>query len=276
VLAYKDDKARNTVMTGALRPQLDTALETLAAYDKPLVLMLYAGRYTASPLLPSTAYVRSVVDVGLDYLRRERIAGLVAYGVQIDGGLAQFDELKARIGRGRLALAMADHVPAPARSYAQAGQTVRVVPEVERVTLTFSHRDRRGTGAVTGSHQKQLLVDGKIVWREEVGAETGTWQTTTVDLTAAARGRSTVRITFRLTSISPIVDSAVDLAVDELRGVGLSIGNPRFEDGSAWQITRSGPYYVAAVDVYDPERPRRTFELLQQRFALFTDDLTIR
>ncbi|MBM7789278.1 hypothetical protein [Tenggerimyces flavus] len=266
-LAYKDDPARNTVMTHTLRPQLDGVLKTIAPYDMPVVLMLYAGRYTASPLLPSTPYVRTVIDQGLGYLQRKQTAGIVAYGVQFDGASAQQTERKAKTGNGRLSLALASHVATPGLNYIEASQTVRFSTTTNQHKVTFAHRDHRGTTGTNGQHQMQLLLDNQVVWTRTVSDETGSWQTTTVDLTQAAKGKSTAKLAFRLTNTTPVVNSAVDIAIDDLTGQGLTIRNPGFEDATIWQLARYGGRYVVGIDIYDPQRPRHTFELIQQRFA---------
>lgn len=267
-LAYKDDPARNTVMTHTLRPQVDAVLATIKPYGKPIVLMLYAGRYTASPLLPSTPYVRTVLDQGLDYFRSGQIAGIVTYGVQIDGASAQPAERKARTGNGRLSLAIASHVAAAGQNYIEASEIVRFTSGSKK--LTFAHRDHRGTTGVIGTHQKQLLLDNKVVWSQNVSAATGNWQLTTVDLTQVAQGKTTAKLAFRLTNATDVANSAVDVAVDDLVGQGFTVRNPGFEDATSWQLARYGGRYVIGFDIFDAQRPRRTFELIQQRFAPYS------
>lgn len=266
-VAYKDDPARNTVMTHTLRPQVDAVLATIASYDKPVVLMLYAGRYTASPLLPSTPYVRTVIDQGIGYLQQKQTAGIVAYGVQIDGGTAQPAERRAKTGNGRLSLALASHVATNGLNYIEASQTVRFSTTTTQRKVTFAHKDHRGTTGTNGQHQKQLLLDNQVVWTQNVSNTTGTWQTTTVDLTQAAKGKATAKLAFRITNATPVVNSAVDIAIDDVQGQGLTVRNPGFEDATIWQLARYGGRYVVGIDVFDPQRPQNTFELIKQRFA---------
>ena len=54
--------------------------------------------------------------------------------------------------------------------------------------LRFLERDDF-TGETAGYHYKQLLLDGTVVWEEDVAGGSPTWHKVTVDVTAACAGQ---------------------------------------------------------------------------------------
>src|SRR5260221_381930 len=49
-----------------------------------------------------------------------------------------------------------------------------------------------------GYHMKQLLMNGAVVWEEDVAATKPGWQEAEVDVTSQVRGETTVTVAFRL------------------------------------------------------------------------------
>ena len=47
-------------------------------------------------------------------------------------------------------------------------------------------------------HFKQLLVDGAVVWEEDVAGGTNGWNQVAVDVTAQAKSKAAIRLAFRL------------------------------------------------------------------------------
>ena len=59
--------------------------------------------------------------------------------------------------------------------------------------------DRDGyTGPTDGYHFKQLLIDGKVVWEEDVAGNPDGSQEVVVNVTDLARGKASLTLAFRL------------------------------------------------------------------------------
>ena len=69
-----------------------------------------------------------------------------------------------------------------------ASQTVEVLP-ADRYEVRFLERDGF-SGKTAGYHFKQLLIDGNVVWEQDVAGGPDGWQKVVVDVTAQVRGKA--------------------------------------------------------------------------------------
>ena len=86
--------------------------------------------------------------------------------------------------------------PSRAGDFGMASQAAKVLP-ANRYEVRFLERDDF-TGPTAGYHYKQLLVDGTVVWEEDVAGGANAWHKVTVDLTQHVRGKAQATLAFRL------------------------------------------------------------------------------
>ena len=82
--------------------------------------------------------------------------------------------------------------PSQPGDFVRASQSAKVLPD-GRQRLRFRERDDF-TGATAGYHFKQLLVNDAVVWEADVAGGTNAWREVTVDVTAAAQGRTNLTL----------------------------------------------------------------------------------
>lgn len=111
-------------------------------------------------------------------------------------------------------------------------------------TLTFAHRDNR-TGGLAGYHYKQLLIDGTVVWEEDVTADAAnTWLTESIDVTSYLAGKSSVDVKLRLYEKKAVSNYTVDVYWDSVAITNTEIMNSGFETSPDWYYTESNPNFL--------------------------------
>ena len=80
--------------------------------------------------------------------------------------------------------------------FVRVSQSATVGPD-RRQRLRFRERDDF-TAGTAGYHFKQLLVNETVVWEADVAGGTNAWGEVTVDVTAAAQGKTNLALAFRL------------------------------------------------------------------------------
>ncbi len=123
--------------------------------------------------------------------------------------------------------------------YVSAAVSARVV-DTSRVRLHFTERDDF-TGKTAGYHFKQLLVEDKILWEEDVAGGAKTWQQIEADATAAVQGKSKVTVAFRLTDKRGVSNFGVNWRLKDLRAEGLELATTLAEP-SQWKVEQQGPF----------------------------------
>ena len=263
---FLDGHHHNTQVAESVGPCLDEIRAAVAPYGLDVVLLAYTGRFLDAWNEPTEDYNAAVVRTGLEYAHAGRIAGVTAYGLQLDDAPTISSLNKAMYGNGRLSF----HVP-PVRTregaYAEAAQVVRVDPDAPRHELSFWHNDVfSGRFGAVGQHVKQVLLDGEVVWSEDVRQHGfALWQQCStlhgpIDVSERLRGRSSATLAFRLhegkggEEVFP-----VDVGFDHIETLGFSVDNPGFETTDGWTLTSSHGVPVPAIDIFVPDRPRRSF-----------------
>jgi hypothetical protein len=131
------------------------------------------------------------------------------------------------------------NTPSKAGDFAMATRSAQVLP-ADRYLLSFRERDDF-TGPTAGYHLKQLLVDGVVVWEEDVAGGSPAWRKIAVDVTEHVRGRTSVIIAFRLFDTQAVSNFGVRWHLSELRGENLEFVADLTEPDK-WKVERQGAF----------------------------------
>jgi len=131
------------------------------------------------------------------------------------------------------------NAPSSAGDFVIAGQSAKVLP-ADRYVLSFRDRDDF-TGPTDGYHFKQLLVDGSVVWEEDVAGGQAAWRKVSADVTEQVRGKAGVTVAFRLLDKKGVSNFGVRWHLSELRAENLQLGADLAEPGK-WKVDRQGAF----------------------------------
>ncbi len=129
--------------------------------------------------------------------------------------------------------------PSKPGDFVRAGQSARVLP-ADRHVLTFRERDTF-TGPTAGYHFKQLLVDGAVVWEEDVAGGPAAWRTVTVDVTERVRGKTEVTLALRLFDKKGVSNFGVRWRLSDLHAENLRLG-ANLAEPQKWKVDRQGAF----------------------------------
>ena len=106
-----------------------------------------------------------------------------------------------------------------------------------------------------GYHFKQLLVNGAVVWEEDVAGGSNAWREVTVDVTAAARGRTNLTVAFRLLDKKGVSNFGVRWQVKDLQTEGLRLA-AGLDQPQQWQVSQRGAFEAGFGDRIKPPEHR--------------------
>ncbi|KWX04781.1 hypothetical protein TH66_06330 [Carbonactinospora thermoautotrophica] len=268
IMAYRDDPYRNTQRTDTLQRQIDTASAKLARHGKPLFLMNYTSTLSRTPMPPTPQYVRKTTAGGARNVAQGKLGGTITYNLLLDPTTDWYNKNRAHAGVGRLSLFVPAGVPTSAGGYGAASQTVTVDPGASKYRISFWHNDTCCEGnRITGYHFKQLLVDGKVVWEQDVAADPLGYRQVTVDLTKHLRGEEEATLTFRLYDKRGVRSFWVDVWVDDVKAVGFTVDDPSFETPGSWSASASGRGFLVDFDIYHPDRAIQAYQQVQDVYG---------
>ncbi|HEX3816388.1 MAG TPA: hypothetical protein VHX59_26395 [Mycobacteriales bacterium] len=270
---FLDGHNLNTQVASSVGPDLDAIKEHTDRRGLDLVLLVYTGRFLDAALEPTEDYAAQAVRTGLEYARAGKIAGVTAYGLQIDDAPSVVNSNRAMYGTGRLSLA----VTAPRTetgAWAEASQVIHPDPAAARYELSFWHFDTfNAKHGEVGRHVKQVLVDDEVVWSEDcMHHGFALWQQGStiqgpVDLTPQLRGKSSAKLAFRLYEQTGGANFPIDVGFDNIETIGFDVREPGFEDPVPWTLSNSGHGLpLAAVDIWIHNRPQRIFEAVAAEY----------
>jgi hypothetical protein len=123
--------------------------------------------------------------------------------------------------------------------FLMASQSAKVLP-ADRYLIAFRQRDDF-TGKTDGYHFKQLLVDGAVVWEQDVAGGSPGWRQVSVDVSEHVRGKTNVTIAFRLLDKRGVSNFGVRWRLSDLDAGGLepSVG---FDRPQEWRVSRKGAF----------------------------------
>ena len=153
-------------------------------------------------------------------------------------------------------LAYPYNTPSKAGDFVMVGQSVKVLP-ADRYMLTFRERDDF-TGRTSGYHFKQLLVDGTVVWDQDVAGGSPAWRKITVDVTDYVRGKASVTVAFRLFDKKGVSNFGVRWRLNELQAEGLQLAFDTIEPAK-WQVDRQGAFETGFGEA--PKTGQRRFHI---------------
>lgn len=272
IYPFLDGPRFNTQRAGSVAADIDAIKEHTDPRGLDLVLLVYAGRFLDACLEPTETYAAEAVGTGLEYAAAGKIAGVTAYGLQLDGGPTVQQGNRAMYGNGRLSLAVPP-ITTQAGAYAEASQIVAINPAAPTYQLSFWHLDTftERVGA-SGQHIKQVLIDDKVIWSEDV-MERGfaLWQQCStlhgpIDVTDWVRGKPTVKLAFRLQEQASASGFPIDVGFDHIETTGIEVRDPDFEIGDTWMLSASGLGPLAAIDIWVPDRPQRLFHAVSGEY----------
>lgn len=126
--------------------------------------------------------------------------------------------------------------------FAAMRRRMRVLPG-GRYEVRLTQRDDY-TGPTAGYHFKELLIDGQVVWEEDVAGGSREWEEVVVDVTPRARGKSSVDVAFRVYDRKGVSNFGVEVEAQEMGLRGL-------EAEGDWEWSWSGPWRVGTLAAYE-------------------------
>ncbi len=131
------------------------------------------------------------------------------------------------------------NTPSHESDYVMASQRATVLLG-DRCIIRFRERDDF-TGPTAGYHFKQVLVEGKVLWEEDVAGGGAGWNEVSVDATAAVRGRTNVTVGFRLLDKQGVSNFGVRWQLGDLRSENLRFAAD-FRQPQDWSTHRQGRF----------------------------------
>jgi len=131
------------------------------------------------------------------------------------------------------------NTPSRAGDFVMAAQSVKVLPG-ERWRLEFRERDDFA-GPTAGYHFKQLLVDGAVVWEEDVAGGAAGWRHIAVDVTEHVRGKTSATVAFRLLDKQGVSNFGLRWHLGGLRAENLQPAADLAEP-QKWTVNRQGAF----------------------------------
>jgi hypothetical protein len=201
-----------------------------------------------------------LVFLPLMYFGEIRRPFVEAYHEVIDGVVVAYPQGRDEINEAREILNDSLVVPPGEMSFpwstpshpgdfVMAAQTVKVLPG-GRHEIRFRERDDF-TGPTDGYHFKQLLVNGAVVWEEDMAGGTNALRDLAVDLTEAARGKTNLTIAFRLFDKRGVSNFGVRWKIADLRAEGLVL-DAGLNEPHKWTLARKGAFEAGFGDGLRP------------------------
>ncbi|OZM73046.1 hypothetical protein CFN78_12540 [Amycolatopsis antarctica] len=255
-------RSGNTQDPDAVRANVEEILRHTEPRGLGVLLLLYTGRFLDASLPPTETYVAQTIHNALPYVRNKRILGIDAYGLPMADRPSITADNRAAHGIGRFNVSLSPFVTTEPGQYAQAEQRVAVDPRARKHVLSFADFDwYYGNLGNSGTHVKQVLVNGEVAWESDVADAGGhSYAQRSVDLTDALRGTHSATIALRVLERQGATDFPLDIGFDDVRAEGFSIRNGGFEHETDWRITANNDRLLPSIDLYAPDRPARIRE----------------
>ncbi|HIE51169.1 MAG TPA: hypothetical protein EYP85_05380, partial [Armatimonadetes bacterium] len=203
-------------------------------------------------------YFRQITLHFIDAYRRVIDGVVVAYPQdeeEIEGAWALLNDVYTKVP-GRLSYPR--YTPSQAGEFVKVTQTARVLP-ADRYTIRFRERDDF-TGQTAGYHFKQLLVDGKVVWEQDVAGGEAGWRSVVVDVTELVAGKRQVEVAFRLFERKGVSNFGVRWLLRDLQVEGLQLAAD-LNQPQAWEVDKQGQFEAGFGDALQVKGGSRRFHL---------------
>lgn len=270
IFPYTGDVYADLNNLGPLPGELDAAVNALKPLGKKLYLMPYASKLSVSPHPATAGTISSMLDLGLQYMREGNLDGIMLYATPLRPAVEQ---CQTPSFPHVLALRVPGGTPTPGGDSVQAGQQVTVDPNASSYSVSFYQSDSfKVYAADLGYYEKQLLVDGQVVWQRDVAAdEADVWYPETVDLTSALQGRTSAALTFRLSNPRGVHNFAITVSLADVTGAGITIANGDFAAQDGWTFASTSTNFQAAYAgsdyICDPDRQSEVFDAVRSSYG---------
>ncbi|MCX5660488.1 MAG: hypothetical protein NTW19_12305 [Planctomycetota bacterium] len=235
--------------TGNFKPEDVRGMQARAKAINPrlafLPLLYYEGRILSRPFIED---YHDIIDGAVIAYPKDRGDIERAYSALNDGPIAVGNELFHPWKH-----------PAAAGDFVMASRTVKVLPGGKQV-VRFRERDDF-TGPTAGHHFKQLLVDGQVVWDQDIAGGKDDWSPVEVDVSEAAKGKTEVTISLRLFAKKGCGDFGVRWLVEDLKAEGLETGKD-LGAPEQWKATKQGGYETGFGGLPKPADRRFSLPLI--------------
>jgi len=146
------------------------------------------------------------------------------------------------------------NTPTRAGDFISATVRAKVLPR-ENSRLRFSEQDDF-SGPTAGYHFKQVLLNGGVIWEQDVAGGAKDWQSVDLDVTPNVVGKREVTLTFRLLDKKGVSNFGVRWRIKNLQLEGLH-AVATLSQPEKWQINHSGPFEAGfGPAVTNKEQPR--------------------
>ncbi len=266
--------AQSTTDPRFVATQIDELLAKLNPRRLDLIFLLYTDRFLDAALPPSPEYVADSLAQLMPYVADGRVGGVVAYGapVNYDRRPTVASNNLAQTGDGRLSFSQGNYTTADPGGFSEAYQQVTVDPSASSYSLRFATYDQFArTPAKTGKLFKEVLVNDQVVWRSDIADEFGfTWLPASIDLTAALRGKTSAKLSLRL-SVQSAANFPIDVGFDSLVPTGFTINNFGFEDVNpatrGWQFKQQAVVIYGAIEKVTPHQAKDVYDVVAAAFG---------
>lgn len=186
----------------------------------------------------------------LMYFRELRGGFVEAYRKVIDGAVVAYlqdrDEIERSWGWFNDAtVPLASELSYPWGVASRPGDFIQAsqkasVEAAERYQVSFREVDDF-TAKTAGYHFKQLLVNGEVVWEEDVAGGEPKAKAVTVDVSAQVKGKSSVELAFRILDKQGVANFGLSWQLSDLQAVGLKLA-AGLKDTRSWAVKRQGAF----------------------------------
>jgi len=118
-------------------------------------------------------------------------------------------------------------------------------------------------GPLTGYYRKQILIDGQVVWEEDVAGDQGGWQHLVLDVGKWVRDKKQVELAFRLRADKDVTDPAKQIVecfyyVDDVWLFGGAVKAGGLEAADGWTFEQqpsvdAGGFHIATPNLWSGE-----------------------
>ncbi|OUS68207.1 hypothetical protein B1748_34485 [Paenibacillus sp. MY03] len=150
-----------------------------------------------------------------------------------------------------LEIAFPPAVASTAGSYGSFYYGMAVTPGQGNKTLAFKIKDDF-TGATSGHHFAQVVVNGSVVWERDVAGGTTAYQSVSVDLTSALADKLNGEVEFRVYDKAAVGNFPVKVEYTDVVATGFTLNNETIRTSSGWSYkempaTKLGPFTTEIV-----------------------------
>lgn len=268
VMTFRDGKYRNTQRTRDMERQIAITSRLLKKEGLAFILMIHASKLSATPSNPSLRYVKESLRIGLDQLNKGNIQGLVTYVLQKEW----FPERRDRtaysgFGYGSLFIPPG-YTPDPG-GWGEIKQIIHPDRSGD-YRLDFHHLSVYPRNLNKGQYVKQVLVDQRVVWEEDVRAgQVAQWKKKTLRLTSFLHGKKEAVLTLRLLRKKAGSSTWLYTGFDQLEPMGFKVANPSFEERSEWSYLSNHPAVIGETLIFDPKRRLRVYLTTMMMYNTF-------